>query len=157
MNLQRVMLSLKKTAPKGYILYAGVTCIQIGSIYLTFLKDFIYLLLKRGGRREKKSEKHQCMRGTLISCLSHTPNWGPGPQPRHVPWVGGNWTSDILVHRLALNPMSHTGQGYTTFLKWQNYRSWEQVSDSRGLRRAWGKRNVHAAIQWQHRDPPADG
>ena len=21
----------------------------------------------------------------LNSCLSHTPNWGPGPQPSHVP------------------------------------------------------------------------
>ena len=22
----------------------------------------------------------------MIGCLSHAPNWGPGPQPRHVPW-----------------------------------------------------------------------
>ena len=24
----------------------------------------------------------------MYSCLSHTPYWGPGPQPRHVPWLG---------------------------------------------------------------------
>ena len=23
-----------------------------------------------------------------MGCLSHTPNWGPGPHPRHVPWEG---------------------------------------------------------------------
>ena len=24
----------------------------------------------------------------MCGCLSHSPYWGPGPQPRHVPWVG---------------------------------------------------------------------
>ena len=24
----------------------------------------------------------------MCGCLSHTPYWGPGPQPRHVPWLG---------------------------------------------------------------------
>ena len=24
----------------------------------------------------------------MCGCLSHAPNWGPGPQPRHVPWLG---------------------------------------------------------------------
>ena len=28
------------------------------------------------------------VRETLISWLSYTPNWVPGPQPRHVPWLG---------------------------------------------------------------------
>ena len=42
-----------------------------------FLKDFIYLFIftERG-------------RATSTSCLSHPPNWGPGKQPRHVPWLG---------------------------------------------------------------------
>ena len=29
-----------------------------------------------------------CAREILFSYLSHTPNWGPGPQPRHVPSIG---------------------------------------------------------------------
>ena len=33
---------------------------------------------------EWEGEKHQC----AISCLSHTPYWGPGPQLRNVPWLG---------------------------------------------------------------------
>ena len=24
----------------------------------------------------------------MCGCLSHAPNWGPGLQPRHVPWLG---------------------------------------------------------------------
>ena len=24
----------------------------------------------------------------MCDCLSRVPNWGPGPQPRHVPWLG---------------------------------------------------------------------
>ena len=29
-----------------------------------------------------------CKRETSTGCLLHTPSWGPGPQPRHVPWPG---------------------------------------------------------------------
>ena len=47
---------------------------------------FLFFRERRG--REKKGEKHQCARGKLIGCLSHAPYWGPGPQPRHVPWLG---------------------------------------------------------------------
>ena len=24
----------------------------------------------------------------MCGCLSHGPHWGPGPQPRHLPWLG---------------------------------------------------------------------
>ena len=40
----------------------------------------------REGRRE--GGKHQCMKDTLTGCFSHTPSQRPGPQPRHVPWLG---------------------------------------------------------------------
>ena len=29
--------------------------------------------------RRREGEKHQCVRDTLISCLSHAPYWGAGP------------------------------------------------------------------------------
>ena len=42
-------------------------------------KDFIYLLFFwREDKGERKRERE----------TSHAPNWGPGPQPRHVPWLG---------------------------------------------------------------------
>ena len=52
---------------------------------LHFLLDFTYLLFRERGREgEKEGEKQQCVRDTLISCLSHAPKWGPGAQPRHM-------------------------------------------------------------------------
>ena len=53
---------------------------------LSFLKkkkDFIYLFLERGEGRAKERER-------IISVwLPLTwPHWGPGPQARHVPWLG---------------------------------------------------------------------
>ena len=71
-----------------------------------FLEDFIYLFLERGRDGEREEEKYQCM------VSSHTPYWGPGPQPRHVPCTG-NRTHNPLVRRLVLNPLSHTSQGST--------------------------------------------
>ena len=54
-------------------------------VILIFLFYFIYLFLQRGSTGERQGEKHQCERETSISCLLHAANWGPGPQPRHVP------------------------------------------------------------------------
>ena len=48
-----------------------------------FFKDFIYLSLEEGkGGRKRGRETSVC------GCFSHTPYWGPGLQPRHVPWLG---------------------------------------------------------------------
>ena len=49
-----------------------------GFSVLSFKKVF-YLFLKRGEGREKERERN------TIGCLSHTPNWGPGLQPKRVP------------------------------------------------------------------------
>ena len=54
----------------------------------------------------------------LIGCLSHTPRWWLGPQSRHVPWLEIDW-QDLRVHRLALNPLSQTSQGYLLILEWK--------------------------------------
>ena len=49
--------------------------------YCNFLKDFIYLFLERGEGREREGGRETSMCG----CFLHTPYWGPGQQPRHVP------------------------------------------------------------------------
>ena len=51
-----------------------------------FFPQRFYLFFFRERRRKRWWET--CVRETSISCLSHTPNWGPGPQPRCVPWLG---------------------------------------------------------------------
>ena len=53
-----------------------------------FLRIYLFSFRERGREGEREGEKHRCVRDTWISCLSHNPNWGPGPQPRHVPWLG---------------------------------------------------------------------
>ena len=56
------------------------------SIKFIFIFKRFYLFIFR--ERGKEGKKHQCVRETWIGCLSHAHNWGPGPQPRHVPWLG---------------------------------------------------------------------
>ena len=49
----------------------------------------------------------------MCGCLSCCPYWGPGPEPRHVPWSGIELAT--LVHSLVLNPLSYTSQGWFAF------------------------------------------
>ena len=66
-------------------------------------KDFIYLFLDRGRQGEREREKHQCV------AASHMPlHWGPGLQPRHVPWLGIEPVGHPFICRPVLIPLSHT-------------------------------------------------
>ena len=68
-----------------------------------FLKKyFIYLFLERGEGREK-GEKQWCVRETLAASRMPT---------MQACALTDNWTGNILVHRPALNPLSHTSQGF---------------------------------------------
>ena len=46
-------------------------------------KRFYLFIFREGGGKEK----HQCVRDIDQLPLT-SPNWGPGLQPRHVPWLG---------------------------------------------------------------------
>ena len=46
-----------------------------------FKKDFIYFRERKRGRKRGRET-------SMCGCLSNAPYWGPGPQPRHVPWLG---------------------------------------------------------------------
>ena len=52
-----------------------------------FFEDFIYFFLERGEEREKERERNINV-WEIPGCFLHTPNWGPGLKPRHVPWLG---------------------------------------------------------------------
>ena len=71
-----------------------------------FFKDFINLFLERGERREKERERNINVWLPLVHHLLGT--W-PTSQACA---LTGSWTDDPLVHRLALNPLSHTSQGW---------------------------------------------
>ena len=44
---------------------------------------FKILFVFREGKRGRETSMFE--RYINCGCLSHTPSWGPGPQPRHVP------------------------------------------------------------------------
>ena len=85
-----------------YSLHSYTAFLSTSSLFYFFKKYFIYLFLERGEGKERGRE-------SSIGCLSHAPNWGPGLQPRHVPWPGINPTTQVAGR--ALNPLSHTNQG----------------------------------------------
>ena len=78
--------------------------LYLNNNFKNLIKSKIYLFLDRGKGRERRRET------SMSGYLSHAPNWGSGPQPRHVCILTGNQTSNSLVHRPALNPLSHTSQ-----------------------------------------------
>ena len=71
------MFWLSPTKVKCFLLNANRA--NVGCGY--FVLDFIYFLEKEEGREKGERET------SMFGCLSHTPNWGPGPQPRHVLWL----------------------------------------------------------------------
>ena len=75
------------------------------SIFLKIL--FIYFREEKGGEKERERNINV---------------WLPLTQPLLGTWpaaqacaLTGNWTSDPLVCRLVLNPLSHTSQSYSNF------------------------------------------
>ena len=54
----------------------------------------------------------------MCGCLARAPHWGPWPTPQACA-LTGNWTSDPLVCRPVLSPLSHNSQGlWNTFFFW---------------------------------------
>ena len=76
-----------------------------------FLKKRFYLFIFRQRGREGERERNINVWLPLMC-----PQLGTWPTIQ-VYALTGNWTSDPLVHRLALNPLSHTSQGPQEFLK----------------------------------------
>ena len=78
-------------------------------LYHNFKKDFIYLFLERGREGEGNTNVWLPLARPLLGNLTSN----PGMCPRL-----GMGTCDPLICRPALNPLSHTSQGYfTTILK----------------------------------------
>ena len=114
-----VLLDLRIRSLRGYILchdlnvFSNTTWQKLSlSILLHlvmfevrfFLKDFIYLFLEREERREKERERNNSRLP-----LTH-PLLGTWPATQACA-LTGNQTGDLLVRRLALNPLSHASRG----------------------------------------------
>ena len=59
-------------------------------VFIFFLMFYLFIFRREEEMEKEEGEKHQCARDTLICYLLCAPNWGPGPQPRHVPWPESN-------------------------------------------------------------------
>ena len=79
-------------------------------IYLKpFFKDFILFIFRERGRKgEREGEKHQCVVAPHTLPLQTWP-------PTQACALTGNGTSDPLVCRPALNPLSHTSRSLKPF------------------------------------------
>ena len=78
-------------------------------VHLKFLFFRFYLFSERGEGREKESKRNI----DVWLPLAH-----PQPETRPATQVCaliGIWSGDPLVHRLALNPPSHTSQGWNLY------------------------------------------
>ena len=70
---------------------------------------FIYLFLERGEGREKERKRNVDVQEIHPSVASLTIPMGTLPATRACA-LTGNQTSNVLVHSLTLNPLSHTSQ-----------------------------------------------
>ena len=59
--------------------------VHVHGSYIQILFFFSRKREKRGGEGEREGEKLQSV---VAPHISHALNWGPGQQPRHVPWLG---------------------------------------------------------------------
>ena len=74
-----------------------------------FLKNFIYLFLERGKGRENQRESNINVGNIYRLPLMH-PQLGTWPATQACA-LTGNQTGDLMVHRLALSPLSQISQG----------------------------------------------
>ena len=78
------------------------------AFYFFFFK--ILFIFRERGKEGGRGKETRCVRETSIGCLSHVPNQEAWPATKACS-LTGNQTSDLSVHRLVLNPLSHTSQG----------------------------------------------
>ena len=96
------------------------------STFFKFLKKF-YLFLERGEGREKERERNINV-------------WLPFTLPRLGTWLAiqtcdltGNRTSDLSIHRPALNPLNHSSQRTTLYFLFLQVPQVESKSARQGL------------------------
>ena len=84
-------------------------------IYI-FLRFFKFYFWREGkGGRKRGRETSMCKR-SINQLLLTRPAPGTWPETQACA-LTGNQTGNLLVHRLALNPLSHTSQGSRYFIQ----------------------------------------
>ena len=60
------------------IILDSIKCCQVFKIF------YLFIFRKKGREGEREGKKHQC----VVASSTPPAEWGPGPQPRFVPWLG---------------------------------------------------------------------
>ena len=84
------------------------------SFYFYFFKDLIYLFSERGEGRGKERERNIDVWEQHLLVVSCSPPTGDLAHSTSM-CSDRDWNSELLVHRLVLNPLSHTSQGFILF------------------------------------------
>ena len=66
-------------------------------------------------------ERKICAKNILIGCLLHAPNWAPGLQPRHVPWLGIKLVTLWFAGRHSIH-WATPARAFFTFLEFTFFR-----------------------------------
>ena len=115
---------------------------------------FLYLFLDRGEGKEKERE-----RNIIVWLLLECPHQGPGPQPRHVPWLGIKpatlWftarTQSTELNKPGLITIFSNDGLFHWYQKWFNFRS-NIVSSLTTKSNSWemGKVQTATVTLWPH-------
>ena len=68
----------------------------------------------------------------MYGCLSRASNWGPAWSMAQACALTGKQTRDLLVCRLALDPLSHTSQGSTVDIKREQKKNQKGITKAKG-------------------------
>ena len=85
-----------------------MSCIIIIICFISIFLRFYLFIFRQRGREGREGDNPQC----VVAC--HAPLQGTWPTTQ-VCALTGNQTGDLLVRRLALNPLSHTSQGFLLY------------------------------------------
>ena len=85
-------------------------CIYVCMCVCVYIYIWFYLFIFQEGKGGRKRGRETSMCG----CLMDTPPLGTLPTTPACA-LTGNWTCGPLVHRLMLNPLSHTNQGHIIY------------------------------------------
>ena len=110
LSLQFLGLPLLLLAPYDLDVGTFKVVSEVPKPLLIFFKDFVYLFIfrERGREGERGGVKHQCV-------FDSHPLLGTWPATQ-VCALTGNQTTDPLLCRLALNPLSYICQGTANFI-----------------------------------------
>ena len=93
------------------------------SFHSFFKKRFhLFIFREKGRQGEREGEKHQCVVASRMPTAGNLAS-SPGMYPDR------NHTRDPLVHRLALNPLSHTNKDHFLIHFCTNMVAWLRKGD----------------------------